>query len=197
MASIAGEGESSLKLLGLRLGALGSLESLSLCLFLCLSGSGPCRETCLLRSYRSPAPGGKGGRSAGNCKGTQPPRYLTSPVPSPLSSPVSLPQLPRCQEELVRIRAQATKQEKVMSPPQRLPVVWPAPEDSPWLCAPWGLGLREGRGEDPHGRGFSWRFPNIGETCLGSAGLPLGHLSPQVLLSGERKRPRGLAPAHW
>lgn len=59
-----------------------------------------------------------------------------------------------------------------MSPPQRLPVVWPAPEDSPWLCAPWGLGPREGRGENPHGRGFSWGFPNIGETCLGSAATP-------------------------
>lgn len=68
MVSAAGEGESSLKLLGLRLGALGSLENLSLSLFLCLSGSGPCRETCLSRSYRSPAPGGKGGAQQGIVK---------------------------------------------------------------------------------------------------------------------------------
>lgn len=154
MASAAGEGESSLKLLGLRLGALGSLESLSLCLFLWLSGSGPCRETCLSRSYRSPAPDGKGGRSAENCEGTQPPHYLTSPVLPPLSSPASLPQMPRCQEELVRIRAQATKQEKVMSPPQRLPVVWHAPEDSPWLCAHLGPGAKGGQGREPSWKGL-------------------------------------------
>lgn len=112
--------------------------------------------------------------SAGNCKGTQPPRYLTSPVPSPLSSPVSLPNC-RGVEELVRIRAQATKQEKVMSPPQRV-CLWCGlpPRTVPGSAPPWGLGLEGGQG-----RGPSWKGPPRGFQTLGKLALALpllGHL---------------------
>lgn len=101
-----------------------------------------------------------------------------------------------CQEKEVLTR--------VMSLPQPLPAVQPAPKDSPRLCSSWGLGegvcplaphpqappgQREGGGEDPHGGKSSFEFQNVWETCKLPllCWVPLYLPFPQVLLSSERK----------